>query len=198
MELNIRNYHPSDLTTLYRICLWTGKSGNDASQLYEDPDLLGHFYLGPYALLEPDLCFVLTADKAPCGYIIGTYDSKEFYRKCEKEWFPILREKYKLPAEDDISKAASIIRLIHQGHKPKTELLEYPAHLHIDILPIAQGKGLGRKLIEIFINQLKRKNITALHFEVGKTNKNAIAFYSHIGFHIIKEYDFSIAFGMKF
>jgi hypothetical protein len=65
MAFAIRPYHPSDLPALYRICLLTGDSGADASQLYRDPELLGHFYAAPYAVLEPDLCFVLTHDGSP-------------------------------------------------------------------------------------------------------------------------------------
>ena len=37
----IRPYHPTDLTALYRICLGTGDSGQDAAHLYRDPDVIG-------------------------------------------------------------------------------------------------------------------------------------------------------------
>ena len=57
MDFAIRPYHPSDLCALYRVCLLTGDSGQDASQLYRDPELLGHIYVAPYAVFEPDLCF---------------------------------------------------------------------------------------------------------------------------------------------
>lgn len=61
-----------------------------------------------------------------------------------------------------------------------------------------QGKGLGKKLINKFIGTLKEFNIPALHLEVGKKNVGAIEFYKKMGFHIINEYENSIAFGMKF
>jgi ribosomal protein S18 acetylase RimI-like enzyme len=76
-------------------------------------------------------------------------------------------------------------------------LTEYPAHLHIDILPEGQGKGMGRKLIEIFVDALRRQKVKALHLQVGKSNENAVHFYQRVGFHIIKEYERAIAFGMK-
>ena len=55
----IRPYHPEDLDGLYDICLKTGDTGEDATGLYDDPKLLGHLYAAPYAVLEPDLTFVL-------------------------------------------------------------------------------------------------------------------------------------------
>ena len=62
MEFKIRPYHPSDLSRLYDICVQTGDCGRDVTHDYPDPDLFGQFYAAPYAVLEPDLCFVLTGD----------------------------------------------------------------------------------------------------------------------------------------
>jgi hypothetical protein len=90
MEFHIRPYHPSDLCSVYRICVQTVESGADGSHLYPDPELPGHHYAGPYAVLEPDLCFILTGDGAPCGYVLGTRHSDEFGRRCEAEWFPLI------------------------------------------------------------------------------------------------------------
>lgn len=198
MQTQIRSYHPSDLVSLYRICLKTGNSGEDATQLFNDPDILGHYYAAPYAVLEPDLCFVLTCNGKPCGYIIGARDSVKFYERCEDEWFPVLRKQYPMPHSEDTSFEARIARLIHKGHKPNGDLLDYPAHLHIDILPGGQGQGMGRKLTDTFINRLKEFDVFALHLQVGKKNPGAVKFYEKYGFHRIKVYEGSIAFGMKF
>ncbi len=196
MSLIIRPYKKSDLPGLYEICLKTGNSGKDATELYKDPLLLGHFYSAPYAVIHPELTFILADNEIPVGYILGTNDSELFYHESEKEWFPPLRKKYPLPEENNNTPDAKIIRLIHKGHLPKSELLSYPAHLHIDILPEGQGQGMGRKLIETFCNKLIEMKVQALHLEVGKRNTNAIKFYEKIGFRIIKEYELSIAYGI--
>ncbi len=197
MQNYIRPYHPSDLSALYRICLQTGDSGKDASNQYKDPDLLGQYYAAPYAVLEPDLCFVLLCNRELCGYILGTQDSAKFYELCEKEWFPILRERYPLPKPEDKSAEAHIIRCIHSGHKFNNDLILYQAHLHIDILPQGQGQGMGRKLIETFLNKLRELKVPSVHLRVGETNPGAIKFYERVGFHVIREYDDDVAFGMK-
>jgi ribosomal protein S18 acetylase RimI-like enzyme len=197
MNFDIRPYHISDLTAIYKICLLTGNSGKDASGLFKDPDLLGHFYAAPYAFLNPEVCFVITNENRPCGYIIGTNNSEMFYKQCELVWFPILRSKYPAPNEDDTSIDARIIRRIHEGHKTKPELAAYPAHLHIDLLPETQGQGMGRKAMEVFMDKLKQQNVPALHLEVGKSNKGAMKFYEKMGFHVVKEYEHSVAYGMN-
>lgn len=196
MSLIIRPYKKSDLSKLYEICLKTGDSGKDATDLYKDPLLLGHFYSAPYAVIHPELTFILADNDIPLGYILGTNDSELFYHESEKEWFPPLRKEYPLPEENDNTPDAKIIRLIHKGYLPKPELLSYPAHLHIDILPEGQGQCMGRKLIETFCNKLIEMKVNALHLEVGKRNTNAIKFYEKIGFKQIKEYEWSIAYGI--
>lgn len=197
MQFNIRPYHYSDLTSIYKICLLTGNSGKDATKLFEEPDLLAHFYAAPYVVFEPEVCFVITNHSKPCGYIIGTKDSQKFYEKCETEWFPTLRERYPLRNENDNSWDARIIKRIHEGHFVKKELVNYPAHLHIDLLPETQGQGIGRKMMNTFMDKLKELNIPALHLEVGKSNLGAIKFYEKLGFTQIHEYEHSIAFGIK-
>jgi len=195
MSFVIRPYHPADLVSLYRICLQTANSGSDASHLFTDPELVGQFYAAPYAVLEPDICFVLKNNGKPCGYIIGTKDSQVFYKRCEQEWFPLLRERYTLPNDSDQSLDAAIIRRIHKGHIVNNDVSGYPAHLHIDLLPEAQGQGLGRTLIETFLNRLIELKIRGVHLEVGKKNEGAIKFYERVGFEQIKEYVHSIAYG---
>ena len=196
MEFAIRPYHPCDLSTLYRICLLTGHNGEDASHLYCDPDLLAHYYAAPYAVYEPDLCFVLTHNGMPCGYILGAQDTLAFYALCEQDWFPRLRERYPMPDADDTSPNARIIRLIHNEFRMDDDLREYPAHLHIDLLPVAQGQRFGQKLMQTFLDRLRELGVPAVHLVAGKSNPRAVRFYERVAFHRIKEYDGAIAFGI--
>jgi GNAT superfamily N-acetyltransferase len=197
VQFTIRAYQPGDLPALNQICLRTGDSGADASHLYRDPELLGLYYAAPYAVLEPDLCFVPARQHTPYGYILGTRDSAAFYARCQREWFPMLRERYPLPDANDRSPDAEIIRLFYQEHSLDEDLAAYPAHLHIDLLPEAQGQGCGRKLIETFLDRLRMLAVPAVHLGVGKRNVRAIGFYERVGFQRVKEYAGSIVFGLR-
>jgi ribosomal protein S18 acetylase RimI-like enzyme len=181
---------------LYRICLLTGDSGQDATELYQDPDLLGHLYAAPYAVLEPELCFILTHLNKPCGYVLGTKNSEDFWRHCEQEWLPPLRQRYRLPSDEDNSKDARIIRKIHQNQQ-RSYTPDYSAHLHIDLLPVAQGKGWGRRMINVFLEKLHELNIPGVELGVGKRNLNAIGFYEALGFIRLEEAEASLTYGLK-
>jgi ribosomal protein S18 acetylase RimI-like enzyme len=197
MPFTIRPYHPSDLVALYRVCLLTGDNGNDARQLYRDEELLGHYYVAPYVVLEPDLCFVLLADGAPCGYVLGTRDSDTFRAQTEQQWFPPLRARYPLPPDTDRSRDADMIRLIHAGMHHTSDLAAYPAHLHIDLLPLGQGQGWGRAMMQTFLDRLRALHVPGVHLGVGRRNPRAIAFYERMSFQQLDSSEGGILYGMQ-
>jgi ribosomal protein S18 acetylase RimI-like enzyme len=197
MPFAIRPYHASDLYALYRICLQTGDNGTDASDQCRDEELFGHCFVAPYAVLEPDLGFVLLDDGAPCGYIVGTRDTRAFRDRCEQDWFPMLRTRYALPLDTDDSIDADLMRRIHMGAPFDPDLAAYPAHLHIDLLPVAQGQGWGRALMQTFLTRLRALHVRAVHLGVGRRNTRAIAFYERVGFQPVKITEGAIRFGMQ-
>lgn len=186
----IRPYRPEDLDALYDICLKTGDTGEDATHLYQDLKLLGHLYAAPYAVSEPDLTFVLEDSEGVCGYILGVLDSKTFYGWLETRWFPPLREQHPKPTGDEASWTRDE-RLINQFHEydfRNNEALEndYPSHLHIDLLPRAQGSGNGRALMETFLAELRDKGSSGVHLGTSPKNVRSEKFYLKMGFHELK------------
>lgn len=199
--MRIRLYEPADLQALRRICLLTGDSGRGAESLYKNPDLLGDFYAAPYSVLDPELTFVLVDEAAgesePIGYVLGTADSATFGQRCEQEWFPQLRKQLTMPVDNDPSKDARMLRKIFEGHRCVNRFPEFPAHLHIDLLPQAQGSGWGRRMLDRFTQALRDQDVVGVHLGVGKSNTNAIGFYKHYGFQLLEEEEQSFYFGLR-
>ena len=198
MPFLIRPYHPSDLPQLYRICLQTAANGADGSHLFADPDLMGHFFIGPYVTYEPDLCYVLVESGRPMGYICATGDVPSFRQTCEKYWFPPLRQQYSLDENNALTPAEQeVYSLIHEGIDLNDDVAAYPARLHIALLPPVQRQGGGRQLMQTLINQLQAHAVPALHLEVSRKNDRAIAFYEAVGFHRVAEYPGACMYGQN-
>jgi len=181
----IRGYRPADAPALYHICLRTGDRGGDATGLYADPYLLGHVYVGPYLALAPRFAFVLDAG-GPVGYALGVPDTAEFARACERSWWPPLRRRYPDPARVPGHRRTpdqQVAMLIHRPPVPDPAVLAlYPAHLHIDLLPVAQGQGYGRALMERLLAELAGAGAGGVHLGVALANERAIGFYRRLGF----------------
>ena len=193
----IRPYRPADRDTVYAICLSTGDAGGDASALYRDPELIGHVYAGPYLALEPDLCFVLADRDRVVGYVLGTRDSTRFEAACERDWFSPLRMRYPLPDAAETGRDARMKRLIHAGYRADPELAAWPAHLHIDLLPAAQGRGWGARLLQRFLGRLRELDAAGVHALTGPANPRAMAFYGRSGFAPVKASAGTIAYAMS-
>jgi ribosomal protein S18 acetylase RimI-like enzyme len=181
----IRPYQPADLDDLYRICLLTADNGQDATALVSDPKLPGHVFAGPYGIFEPSLAWVAEDSAGAAGYVLGALDTRTFEERLERDWWPALRSRYPDPRE--LTKPRSELELlslqaIHVPFVADPELVSrYPSHLHIDLLPHLQGRGLGRRLIETLFAALRASGSSGVHLHVGRSNQRAAAFYQHLG-----------------
>ena len=195
-DFSIRSYKSADTSAVYEICLKTGNSGQDATHLFSDPLVLGHIYVGPYMEFEPQSVFILEDDQGPCGYIMGVLDSQTYYQWMHSEWVPKIRVNYKKPTgnPDTWDETEKITDLLF--HPVSQRLLpDYPAHLHIDLLSRAQGKGQGKLLMDRFIDYLKYNKIPGLHLELSSNNDRAFNFYRKYGIEELDRDNESIIMG---
>jgi len=182
----IRPYQPADRDALYAVALATGRDGDDARHLYRDPTLLGHRYVGPYLDLEPGLAFTLEDDEGPCGYVLAAADTTEFYERFTASWLPPLLTHLgpapTAPADEDE-------RLVAELHAPcltvPRDLEAFPAHLHIDLLPRAQGRGYGRRMVQAVFAALGLRGVRGVHLGVSPRNERAQGFYRALGFDVV-------------
>ena len=195
-DFSIRSYKSADTSAAYEICLKTGNSGQDATHLFSDPLVLGHIYVGPYMEFEPQSVFILEDDQGPCGYIIGVLDSQTYYQWMHSEWLPKIRVDYKKPTgdPDTWNKTEKITNLLFQ---PELQRLfpGFPAHLHIDLLSRAQGKGQGKLMMDRFIDYLRYNKISGVHLELSSKNDRAFNFYRKYGMQELDRDNESIIMG---
>lgn len=72
----------------------------------------------------------------------------------------------------------------------------YPAHLHVNCHSEAQGKGIGKALVQKFLGQLTAEKISGLHIMTGPTSGNKI-FYQKLGFAFEVEKNSILLMGLK-
>ncbi len=180
----LRLYRPSDLDALYAISLATGDHGGDASHLYAAPDLMGHIYSGPYAVLRPDLVRVVEDEQGVAGFVLGVLDTQAWEATLETQWWPHLRARYEFVAADgEQDPDARRIAMIHRPEHAPTEVTSvFPAHLHLNLLPRLQDQGWGRRLAEAWLELAAQAGARAAHVATNKANPRAVAFWSKMGF----------------
>ncbi|MBI3853166.1 MAG: GNAT family N-acetyltransferase [Verrucomicrobia bacterium] len=197
----IRRYLPRDEDAVYEVCLKTGDSGKDGTHLYDDPKALGHIYVGPYIHLEPELAFVLEDKEGVCGYVMGVLDSKKFYQAFVDKWLPGIRQRHPEPTGDPATWTPTQ-KLYHQYYHPDVFCPEpydqYPSHLHIDLMPRVQGRGLGNDMMRVLLEELAAQKTPGVHLGMAPSNARAEKFYKKLGFHELLRTSDSLYLGKQF
>ena len=184
MQPLIRAYRPADLDAVYDICVQTADAGGDARGQYSTDRLMGDVFAAPYVTLEPEHAHILDdGTGAAVGYVIGTADTARFVRRYRDEWLPTTAGRYPDPADPPVTREDSMLWLHeHPERMIVPELADYPAHLHIDLLPRWQGKGWGRGLISALLAGLRAAGASRVHLGMAVSNVSARAFYDRMGF----------------
>ena len=184
--VNIRPVIKTDTPALYDIALKTGDSGQDATALYQNPKLVGHIYAAPYAIFEPQSCFVVEDDEGVGGYIVGVRNTLAFEERLEKDWWPLLRSQFDDPSDipfDEWTPDQLRAFLIHYPAKTPQRMVDtYPSHLHINLLPRLQGQKLGYALIDKWLQTMDMAGSRGVHLGVSPSNERALYFYRNYGF----------------
>jgi len=184
--MRIRRVEPRDIEALYAVSLATGLVGDDASHLYNDGRLIGHIYSAPYANLEPDLALVIVDADGVAGFAVGTGDTEAWESRLEQDWWPSLRSGYPRPIGPPAHWSAEQRRaeMIHAPERtPNAVSKDYPAHLHLNLLPRLQGRGVGWTLLGRWLALARRKGAAGVHVGVNRDNARALAFWARSGFH---------------
>ena len=189
--MDIRLATLADETRLYEICVLTGDSGKDATGIFQQPNLLGDIWVGPYLHLSPEYCFVVDDNAQAVGYCIATLDSTSFETVAAALWWPAKQAIYTKPdiaQKDSWSRDERLTHLIHNPLQSPTEFLEeFPSHAHINLISEMQGKGWGKKLIAAMEDSLRSAGSPGVHLILSSKNLNALAFYKAVGYHVIFE-----------
>ena len=189
----IMPYDKGDRKSVFDVCYKTGFFGEDASPHFKDIELFGLIFTSYYIDHEPENAFMAKDGDNVAGYIIGTDDTiaqrENFDRLVipkvarrmfghtllhhPRDFFFILRLKNISEFEDKIYTPDFLER--------------YPAHLHINLLPDYQRKGIGKRLMADFEDRMRMLDVQGIHLITSTENRKAVPFYKKFGYELIKE-----------
>lgn len=183
--MTIRKYQEKDFEATKYVCIhdMIGVEGYETIIEYVET-MFCRYYLEK----EPENCFVAVDENdKPIGYIYGVKDYNKYQENFE--------EYIKLVAEIEERRFLGEALTEMFDHAIYKE--DYPAHLHIDILPDYQSKGIGSKLITAFCDHLKEENVKGVMLIVGTENSGARRFYERNGFTLLQDVPTGAAYGKK-
>lgn len=140
----------------------------------------------PYVRHYGEYGRVAVADGRIAGYILSVPEVSTYEREVEPPYRDraagILHRLSGVLSQDSLRDLeASVVTPTGEIPGMKRILGEYPAHLHIDVHPGYQGRGLGRLLMDALLRHHRRIGTRGIHLIAGAENAGALAFYRRYG-----------------
>ncbi|KAH9864701.1 hypothetical protein J1614_010637 [Plenodomus biglobosus] len=188
----VRAYNPSDFEHGLQVYFVTIDPGLD----FEPARTIGSYlWYRPYVILNPETCYVLDDGSGRVvGYCIGTADTLSFAQRWRELFVHDINPEHvpkpEIHTDDPLMEGDMVKGFRASAYNAHCSMLQswpetlqqFPAHMHIDILPEYQRKGYGRQLITAFFEAVKSQGAKGVHLDMVKTNVNGLAFYERLGF----------------
>ncbi len=193
-EAILRPYEASDRAGVRSVCYLTGYMGSPVRWLWPDEESFCDMFTGYYTDQEPGSATVIDDGAGRViGYLLGCVDSR-------RAWNPAVvgarhaiarglafRPSELRPGGMAVVLWRSVGDAISDAYHRRPVISEmkderWPAHLHIDLLPEARGKGLGGQLVRMWLGRLAELQVPGCHLGTILENRSAIAFFEAMGF----------------
>lgn len=189
---NIRPYQEKDRELVLKIASDTAFFGEPVEIFLEDRHIFMDAFYTYYVDIEPEHAWVATSHDEVVGFLTGSTDTHRQEIWFSKHAVPgvvkkLFRGKYKTgPLTWHCFRAYLLTFFRHEGTAADLNL--YPAHFHINIDRQHRRAGLGRRLIQTYLAQLKSLNIPGVHLQTTSENIGACILYERIGFNLLSSH----------
>jgi GNAT superfamily N-acetyltransferase len=186
----IRPYTPADREAVREIACDTADHGEPVENFFSDRQLIADVLTRYYTDIDSRAVWIAEERGQVVGYLTGALDTFA----CQKVMF----RKVILPAVGGALGRGLLFRgetwrLIESGlatffsggHRRGIPLDLYPAHLHINLRKGERGRGIGRGLMERYLQQLKEEGIPGVHAVVDGGNIPVRRFLEALGYKAI-------------
>ena len=113
-------------------------------------------------------------------------DTARFVRWFNVDWHPGLKALAEAAGAPRSGAEADLLRTVQRPLTVPSWAREYPAHLHIDLMPVAQGQGWGRRMMRAWMAWAADRGATGVHLGVARANQRAVEFYRRLGLRALK------------
>ena len=139
---------------------------------------------------EPERLWVAVNGDEVVGFLAGCLDTRRRERFEARQVVPhwlgrLLMGRYIIDRSLVYYGLSQAGALLHR-EIPRVDLNAYPAHLHINLSETSRGLGLGKQLMQAYLDQLKQAGVSGVHLHTTSKNIAAIGLYKRFGFALLE------------
>ena len=183
----IRPYEPRDRSAVRQICCDTADRGSSVEHFFRDREVFADVLMNYYTDHEPKALWVAEHAGQVIGYLAGCLDSRRY--GWVMTWHVVPHTMMKAARRGTLLSRDSL-KLCWAGFQTwwrggwlkQAPLNRYPTHLHINLQGSFRGQGIGRRLIQQFLEQACASGRQGIHVSVRADNPPSCRFFEQMGF----------------
>ena len=188
-EVKIKPYQQSDRDYVFCIAADTAFFGEPVEAFLDDRRLFCDAFVRYYTDYEAEYAWVACMGDKIVGYLSGCVDTaaqrkRYLIRTIAPLVGRVFQGKYKLG-----SKTWRFVRSMLGGviryEYPHVNYDEWSAHLHINVDVRSRGQGLGQKLMDAYLNQIRGLSVPGVFLDTTNLNEAACRLYEKQGFQLL-------------
>ena len=194
-KIEIRPYQENDRQGVYRVAADTVFFGEPVETFLDDRRLLCDAFVKYYLDFEAEYAWVAAIGDGSvvdriAGYLTGCVDSASQLKK-RLRWtivplfWNVLLGKYLIGGKTWRHARAMLGGILRREY-PHVDYGKYPAHLHINVDVSMRGRGLGRRLMGAYLDQIRHLGVPAVFLSTTTANEAAIRLYERQGFRLLE------------
>jgi len=189
-ELVIRPYQMKDRNAVLRIGADTAFFGAPIEAYMEDRNIFLEAFYTYYTDIEPEHAWVACADEEVVGFLAGCVDTRLHGKRYGRFILPqlagnLLCGKFHF-GRQSFGYIRGLLGGWLRGEFTHADLNKYPAHLHINVDSNWRGHGLGQRLMEAYLGQLRKLGVKGVYLDTTSLNEVACRLYEKIGFRLLE------------
>jgi len=190
-QVEIRPYRNGDRQAVHAIGADTAFFGDAVEAEMEDRRLFCDLFLAYYTDLEPEHAWVACQDDRVTGFLLGCLDGKRQRRALLWRIVPqvlgrLARRGYRLGRHTWRFAWSLVGAWIRREVLPSFTAC-YPAHLHLNVAAPWRGRGIGRRLLDAYLSQLRALAVPGVHLTTTSRNEAACRLYERSGFRLLEQ-----------
>lgn len=200
MSSLIRPYSPADMPAVRQIY---GMDEFARPRLLQKYPLYGEYLadeMSYYPQDEPESLFVADVGGVVVGALQGAVDTGRFEQVYTRRIRPLLLRRTLTGAYGWPGWLPAVLRTEWAGRyikAPRVDRSQYPAHLHIGILPAWRRQGLGTALMDCFAGYLHQRGIPGYHLFASSFHPLGVAFYDKLGLELLGKFEWRLHTGFE-
>ncbi len=192
-DVTIRPYETRDRTAIRHICCETADRGNVVEAICDDRALVADLMTRYFTDHEPQSVWVAEGDGRIVGYLTGTVHPRRY--DGWHDWWLVPTSVLAAVCRGVLFRRqtwrllrATWLTWRRGGFPRHVSTQAYPAHLHVNVVEGFRGQGLGRRLVERFIEQARAAGRDGIHVILREDNQPACGLFERLGFEALGRY----------